>query len=87
MNIRFDRKLVNNAKKKFIVSFYNRQEEPPEIKAKEGATVPWGIETAIKRIGKVPDIIYHEGDVGKEPMILIFGKNPKEVLEKFEMLR
>lgn len=87
MNIRFDRKLVNKAKKKFIVSFYNRQEEPPEIKAKEGATVPWGIETAIKRIGKVPDIIYHEGDVGKEPMILIFGKNPKEVLEKFEMLR
>jgi len=27
-------------------------------------------------------LIFHKGDVGKEPMILIFGTSPKQVLGK-----
>ncbi|MDH5754633.1 MAG: bifunctional hydroxymethylpyrimidine kinase/phosphomethylpyrimidine kinase, partial [Candidatus Bathyarchaeota archaeon] len=45
-----------------------------EIKRFEGATVPWGVRKAIEKVGKVPDVIYHRGDVGKEPMIVIFGE-------------
>jgi hydroxymethylpyrimidine kinase/phosphomethylpyrimidine kinase len=56
------------------ISFYDRKKEPEEIKMAEGMTVPWGIKEAIKRIGRAPDAIYHRGDIGKEPMIVIFGK-------------
>lgn len=91
INIRYSREIIEEIieiaqERGFKVSFYDRREEPEEIKAKEGATIPWGIETAIKRIKERPDIIYHLGDVGKEPMILVFGRNPREVLEKIKML-
>ena len=84
INLKYSAELIKRAKEKgFVVSYYDRREEPPEIKAKEGATIPWGIERAIKRCKpKVPDLVYHLGDWGKEPMILIFGKTPKEVLQK-----
>ena len=29
-----------------------------------------------------PDVIYHKGDFGKEPMIMVFGRNPDDVLKK-----
>ena len=87
MNIKYDESLLKKIRKRFATSFYNRQEEPEEIKKREGATIPWGIEVAISKAKKVPDIIYHTGDIGKEPMILIFGKNPKDVLRKFDEIR
>ena len=87
MNIRFDEKILVRAKKIFSVSFYDREEEPEEVKRKEGATIPWGIEQAIKRAGGVPDVIYHRGDVGKEPMILIFARDMNELLQKFKKLK
>ena len=38
---------------------------------------------AIKRVeGTVPDLIFHKGDVGKEPMINIFGKSAVDVVMK-----
>lgn len=57
-----------------VISFYDRREEPKEIKTVEGMTIPWGMKEAIKRVGKAPDAIYHRGDVGKEPMIVLFGE-------------
>jgi len=87
MNIKYSRKLIENAKKIFTVSFYDRKEEPEKIKRKEGSTMQWGIEYAIKKAGKIPDLIYHEGDIGKEPMILIFGKEPNEIVKKYKRLK
>jgi len=86
MNIKYDKKIIKKAEENLIVSFYDRNEEPKDIKEKEGETIPWGIENAIKKAKKMPDVIYHEGDIGKEPMILIFGKEPAEVLKKFGIL-
>ena len=83
VNIRFSEELLEIAKKLgFSISYYDRREEPAEIKKKEGMSIPWGVEQAIKRIGKVPDIIYHKGDWGKEPMIVILGKSAEEVVRK-----
>ncbi len=83
-NIRFSEKIIDVARKLgMTISFYDRRLEPDEVKAKEGATIPWGIERAILRAkGKVPDIVYHMGDWGKEPMINVFGRTAKEVAEK-----
>lgn len=63
------------------VSYYNRLEEPDEIREQEGKTVSWGVEQAIKRINGVPDVIYHTGDWGKEPIITLIGKDAVEVAE------
>ena len=82
MNIKYDEKILDFCKEMGLsISFYDRREEPEEIKGKEGESLPWGIEQAVKRAGKVTDIIYDLGDWGKEPVIKIIGKNPKEVVD------
>jgi len=84
LNIKYSEDVLEVAGKLGLkTSFYDRGEEPPEVKVREGATIPWGIEVAIKRVeGTVPDLIFHKGDVGKEPMINIFGKSAVDVVMK-----
>lgn len=83
LNIKYDRKTIEKAiAKKLSISSYDRNAEPQKVKNKEGKTISWGIENAIKTARTPPDIIYHQGGIGKEPMILIFGENPKAVLTK-----
>jgi len=48
----------------------------------EGSTLSWGVGEAIKAEGKVPDVIYDLGDVGKEPMIRVLGFSAMNVVEK-----
>jgi hydroxymethylpyrimidine/phosphomethylpyrimidine kinase len=64
-----------------ITSYYNREDEPPEIRDKEGETIPWGVQTAVERVNRVPDAIYHTGGWGKEPSVVLIGENPVEVVK------
>jgi hydroxymethylpyrimidine/phosphomethylpyrimidine kinase len=76
INIKFSDDILKVLEKQgMTISLYDRRKEPEEIKKVEGMTIPWGTKEAIKRIGKAPDVIYHKGDVGKEPMIVIFGEH------------
>jgi len=86
LNIKYDPKIISKAKKsKFTVLSYDRSKEPKKSKQKENSSISWGISNCIN--AKSPDIIYHKGDIGKEPMILIFGKNPDDVIRKVSKLR
>jgi len=69
----------------YTVLSYDRKKEPSRIK-EEGSSVNWGIKHAIKKYSEPPDVIYHKGDFGKEPMILIFGKNPDSIIRKLSRL-
>jgi len=82
INIKFSDEILGKLKELGLrISSYDRAKEPPEVKAKEGATIPWGTKQAIEACGgKVPDVIYHRGDVGKEPMIVILGEDIDEVV-------
>ena len=81
LNIKYDPKIISKAKKsKFTVLSYDRSKEPKKSKQKENSSISWGISNTLN--AKSPDIIYHKGDVGKEPMILIFGNNPDDVIRK-----
>ena len=85
LNIKYDPKIISKAKKsKFTVLSYDRSKEPKKSKQKENSSISWGISNCINT--KSPDIIYHKGDVGKEPMILIFGNNPGEIIQKVSKL-
>jgi hydroxymethylpyrimidine kinase/phosphomethylpyrimidine kinase len=61
------------------VASFDRRKEPKGVR-----TMEWGTATAIERVGKVPDVIFDKGGMGKEPMIRILGHNPLEVLEKID---
>ena len=52
------------------------------MKAIEGGTIPWGTRIAIRKLGSTPDIIFHDGDWGKEPMIEILGVDAVDVAGK-----
>jgi hydroxymethylpyrimidine kinase / phosphomethylpyrimidine kinase / thiamine-phosphate diphosphorylase len=83
VNLKYDNNTIKKAIAKGLkVSSYDRKKEPSENKKKDGNTVPWGIRTAIASLKTPPDIVFHKGDFGKEPMILIFGKDPQDVLGK-----
>jgi len=82
VNIRYNERVLEILRGKgMLISFYDRSKEPMEVKRVEGATIPWGVKEAVKRVGGVPDVIYHRGDWGKEPMIVILGQDPVELAE------
>ena len=86
LNIKYDTKIISKAKKLiYTMLSYDRSKEPKKSKQKENTSITWGISNSLKT--KSPDIIYHKGDIGKEPMILIFGKNPDDVIRKISKLR
>jgi len=83
LNIKYDPKLIKKSKKNnFLVLNYDRAVEPKNIKKKENASISWGIKIAIKNCNLPPDIVFHKGDFGKEPMILVFGNDPQDVVRK-----
>ena len=86
INLKYQNQTISKIKKsKLLVSNYDRNKEPKSIKFKE-STIKWGINSAIKNSIKDLDIVYHKGDFGKEPMIIVFGKTPKDVLEKISKI-
>jgi len=64
----------------FSLSWFDRREEPEEIKRTEGMTTAWGVRFAVSRAGmRVPDAIIDYGEHGKEPLVFIIGKAASEV--------
>jgi predicted fused transcriptional regulator/phosphomethylpyrimidine kinase/diadenosine tetraphosphate (Ap4A) HIT family hydrolase len=80
MNIKYSPQIIEISEKLGLkVSFYDRNDEPEDVRQVEGGTIPWGVETAVKRIGDIPDIIYHKGAWGKEPSITLIGTSAVDV--------
>ena len=83
LNIKYDEATIKAfAKTKAKIASYNRMLEPKSTKSKENSSVSWGVTHAIQNSTTPPDIIYHKGDFGKEPMIIVFGMTPSDVLQK-----
>ena len=83
MNIRYNQATLDTCNKiGFQMAFFNRRQEPKDVKELEGSTFEWGTDQALLRFEGSPDLIYDEGEMGKEPMIRILGRNPMEVAEK-----
>ena len=83
MNIRFSEGLIQKCEALgWRIGSFDRREEPDHIKQQEGSSLEWGTEQVLSQDTKVPDIIFDRGDIGKEPMIRILGRNPDEVVDK-----
>lgn len=69
----------------FVVAFYDRSEEPPDVK-ESGSSVAWGVSEAASGCKAAPDAICHKGDFGKEPMTIVFGTSPADVASKIRRI-
>ena len=86
INIKYEPKLITKAKKrKMSVLTYNRKKESKNSKLKENSSISWGVSSCLK--SEMPDMIYHKGDLGKEPMIIVFGNTPTEVVKKIKQIQ
>ena len=82
INLKYKKETISKIKKLKLVTYdYDRSEEPQGVKIK-GSSIAWGIKTAIKNSRKIPDVIYHKGDFGKEPMIIVFAETPDIIIKK-----
>jgi hydroxymethylpyrimidine/phosphomethylpyrimidine kinase len=87
VDIRYDRAIIKKAKEKAMdVVFFDRRKEPKKIKGAEGKSLDFLVEKVLKRVNTPPDIIYDVGDVGKEPIIRLFAKDPLRLIKKMEMI-
>ena len=85
INIKYEPDMIVKAKKKRMeVISYDRRKESKNSKQKENSSILWGISSCLK--STKPDIIFHKGDMGKEPMIIIFGKTPSDVIKKIQAI-
>ena len=85
LNIKFNTRIISKARSYWLtVLTYDRSKEPKKSKQQEGSSIKWGMNHALK--SKSPDLIYHKGDMGKEPMILIFGEKPNDIIKKISKI-
>lgn len=87
MNICFSEAVLEKAKEKGLTAAgFDREDEPKEVKEREGSSLEWGTTEAMRRISEVPDLVYDTGGIGKEPMIRVLGTDPQDVLRKLFLL-
>jgi hydroxymethylpyrimidine/phosphomethylpyrimidine kinase len=84
LNLKFSMETLEICREmNLLISSYDRCKEPEEIKRIEGMSTIWGVQQALLQTGgKIPDVIYHHGDWGKEPMITLLGRSAKEVAKR-----
>jgi hydroxymethylpyrimidine kinase/phosphomethylpyrimidine kinase len=88
MNVRYSDEILSACRSVGLrIASFDRREEPKEVKEREGSTLEWGTQKALEGMQGVPDVIYDEGDLGKEPMIRVLGKDPMAVVETVIRIR
>jgi len=86
-SVRYDESYIARAKAKgMYVVFFDRKSEPERIRRPEGKSLDFLVEEVLKGVANPPDLIYDAGDIGKEPIIRLFARNPLELMEKMEMI-
>lgn len=70
-------------KNNLLMGCVDRSKEPEERKQKEGDSMVWKVAEVIRSVnGRVPDIAYETGAVGKEPVSVLIGKSAVEIVEQ-----
>lgn len=83
MNIKYTPELLKICQRlKFKTATFNRADEPKKVRVKEGSSLEWGTDTAIRGCGFVPDIIYDIGGFGKEEMIRVIADDIESLVDK-----
>ncbi len=75
MNIRYSGDALSACRELGLkIASFSRKDEPEGV-----STMEWGVAEAIKDKGCIPDVVYDKGDVGKEAMIRLLGRDAVQV--------
>ncbi|MEO0113673.1 MAG: thiamine-phosphate synthase family protein [candidate division WOR-3 bacterium] len=85
INFKFDRKILKIIKKvakerKIKIGMIDRKKEPERFKLKDKKSMPWKIAYLYKKYKEIPQIFYETAGLGKEPLFVILGENPREII-------
>ncbi len=88
INLKYIPELIKTLQKEtdLILKEIRREKQPENLKKKEFSTMQWLIKESLNKNGKIPDIIWDKGSIGKEPMIRLFGKNSSDIIEKIKKI-
>ena len=88
LNLKYIPELIKSLRDKTDLEIVEiiRENQPINVKIKEFSTMEWLIKETVEKKGKIPDIIWDKGSVGKEPMIRLFGRNSKEIINKLKKI-
>jgi hydroxymethylpyrimidine/phosphomethylpyrimidine kinase len=78
INIKYSEEAIRTCEELGLsIESFSREDEPEGV-----STMEWGVSDAIRRAGKMPDVIYDKGGVGKEAMIRVIGNDAVDVSGK-----
>jgi len=85
INFKFDQKILKAVKrvakeKKLRIGVIDRRLEPKRIQKEEKMSIPWKVDYLYKKYKKIPQIFYETAGWGKEPLFVVLGKTPEEVV-------
>ncbi|MFW9818055.1 MAG: thiamine-phosphate synthase family protein [Candidatus Thorarchaeota archaeon] len=88
INLKYIPELIESIKENTQLDLQEiiREKQPEDVKKKEYSTMQWLIRESVKKKGKMPDIIWDKGAIGKEPMMRLFGKNSNDIIKKLEQI-
>jgi hydroxymethylpyrimidine/phosphomethylpyrimidine kinase len=69
-------------KKKWPFGYIDRSGEPEDLKNEDKPSMPWKVTQAIRTAGGAPKVFYENSAVGKEPVSVLVGKDPCEVVHQ-----
>ncbi|MDI6826140.1 MAG: thiamine-phosphate synthase family protein [Candidatus Aenigmarchaeota archaeon] len=86
MNFKCNPEIIEHVKKfceeeKLSFGKIDRRKEPKELLKDDKKSMPWKVKELMKNYGKVPVVFYETEGWGKEPLFVIIGKNPIEVVK------
>lgn len=72
----------------WVQAWFDRADEPPDLKAREGSSLEWGTMKALSGHPEPASVVAvcDRGEVGKEPMIRILARSAEELLERLTAL-
>ena len=88
MNLKYDPNIIELIQNQtdLLTEEVVRENESELETNKEQSTMQWLIKEAVLKTGKIPDIIWDKGSVGKEPMMRVFGNNSKDIISKLQKI-
>jgi len=88
INLKYDPSWISLLQKKSNLQLeeINRENQPQEMKNKEFSTMQWIIQEIVNQKGRIPDIIWDKGSIGKEPIMRLFGKSSDDMIRKLETI-
>jgi hydroxymethylpyrimidine kinase / phosphomethylpyrimidine kinase / thiamine-phosphate diphosphorylase len=90
MNIRYGEDVLQACQAAHLrTAQFTRQEAPSEVQLQqdEDLVLAWGVARAIQEMGAMPDIIYDAGDMNREALIRVLGRNASDVASKVLLIR